>query len=184
MSWVYKGSKLGVAEVDRVVVQGYTKLIKGVTCTVVLDRVYEAGKLTESTHDYYAQDDKGNVWYFGEKSRNLENGKVVSKEGSWIAGTSGATAGIIMPVVSTVGQSYYQEFSAGVAEDQAEAVTLHAHAKTPFGSFKNCLETRKFTALEPDATEGKYYAAGIGVVKQQAFTGDQEFLKLVSFRTA
>src|SRR5215468_9146685 len=52
MIWVYKGVKNGVAERNRVVVQSYTRTLMGVTCTVVLDRVYEAGKLTEKTHDY------------------------------------------------------------------------------------------------------------------------------------
>jgi hypothetical protein len=181
MTWVYKGTKSGAPELNRVVVQGYTKQIKGVTCTVVLDRVYEDGQLTENTHDYYAQDVNGNVWYFGEKSRDLENGRVVSKEGSWIAGVNGAKAGIIMQAAPAVGQSYFQEFAAGVAEDQAEILALHAKARTPFAAFKNCLETREFTALEPGASEVKYYAAGVGVVRQQTLAGEQESLKLVSF---
>src|SRR5437763_3139859 len=80
-SYVYTGSKDGEPEVDRVLVTNTTKQILGVTTTVVLDRVYINGELAEKTYDHYAQDQAGNVWYFGEDSRELENGKVVSREG-------------------------------------------------------------------------------------------------------
>src|SRR5262245_14662701 len=141
MTWVYKGVKEGAALKDRIVVQNYTRQIKGVTCMVVLDRVYEDGELTEKTHDFFAQDTKGNVWYFGEQSRDIENGHVVSTEGSWEHGVNGAKAGIVMEANPAVGDKYAQENSPGIAEDQAEVLTLHARAKTPFGAFKNCLET-------------------------------------------
>ena len=50
----------------------------------------------EKTNDYFAQDKAGNVWYFGEDTKEFENGKVVSTEGTWRAGVDGATPGIIM----------------------------------------------------------------------------------------
>src|SRR5262249_33957244 len=134
MHWTYKGATDGQPEKNTVVVQSYTKLVKGVTCTAVLDRVYINGSLFEKTQDFYAQDDKGNVWYFGEASREIENGKVVSREGSWLAGVNGAKAGIIMPADPTIDGPYYQEFQPGVAEDQAQNLTVHAKARTPFGS--------------------------------------------------
>ena len=46
------------------------------------DRFLAAGS-TEDTFDWYAQDSDGNVWYLGEDSREIENGQVVSTEGSW-----------------------------------------------------------------------------------------------------
>lgn len=66
-----------------------TRNIMGVDCVVVDDRVTEGGELTEQTYDWYAQDEKGNVWYFGEYSKEYENGKVKSTEGSWEAGKDG-----------------------------------------------------------------------------------------------
>src|SRR5580765_7971633 len=59
MTWVYKGVKDGEPERNRVVVLQSTKVIMGVTCTIVLDRVYTNGKLTKRTHDWYAQDKQG-----------------------------------------------------------------------------------------------------------------------------
>jgi len=38
----------------------------GVSARVVLDTAYSDGILIEDTFDWYAQDDLGNVWYFGE----------------------------------------------------------------------------------------------------------------------
>jgi hypothetical protein len=64
--------------------------------TVVHDQVFLDGELTEDTFDWQAQDKQGNVWYFGEDTKELENGEVVSTEGSWEAGVNGAHPGIIM----------------------------------------------------------------------------------------
>ena len=75
-----------------------TKLIQGARCTVVDDRLYLHGRLEERTTDWYAQDEKGNVWYFGEDTAELDkHGRVTSTEGSWQAGVDGARAGIYMP---------------------------------------------------------------------------------------
>ena len=60
------------------------KVILGVRATVVDDRVYKKGRLAERTHDYYAQDKHGNVWYLGEDTATLKpNGKIESREGTW-----------------------------------------------------------------------------------------------------
>src|SRR2546423_2161367 len=181
--YVYKGVKNGAPEKNVVVViASYTRQVMGVTTTVVLDRVYESGKLTEKTHDYYAQDTFGNVWYFGEASRDLENGKVVSTEGSWEAGVKGARPGIIMQAKPNVGDEYRQEFATGVAADQAKVLTLNGRAKTPFAMFTHCLQTQESTVLEPGAVERKWFAAGVGNVRVQTVSGpDTEVVRLVSY---
>lgn len=72
-------------QIDTVTVTDKTKVIDGVTCTAVSDIVTDpkTGQLIEKTTDYYAQDKSGNVWYFGEDSAEYENGKLVTREGSW-----------------------------------------------------------------------------------------------------
>src|ERR1051325_3943388 len=81
-TYFYTGTDDGEPEIDRVTVTDATKQVMGVTTRVILDRVFVNGVLTEKTEDYYAQDGAGNVWYFGENSRELdETGKVVSREG-------------------------------------------------------------------------------------------------------
>src|SRR5919112_1630860 len=94
-TFVYQGNSGGNPERDVMSVTHSTKKVMGVKCVVVDDRVWAGGKLTEKTFDYYAQDKKGTVWYFGENSKAYKNGKV-STQGSWEAGKAGAKPGIIM----------------------------------------------------------------------------------------
>ena len=62
------------------------------------DRLYLRGKLAERTTDWYTKDDRGNVWYFGEATAELDaSGHITSTEGSWQAGVAGARPGIYMP---------------------------------------------------------------------------------------
>jgi hypothetical protein len=182
MTWVYRGMRNGVRETDRTVVLSDTKLITGVTTTVVLDTVYLRGKLAEQTFDWYAQDGAGNVWYFGEDTKEFDaKGNVTSTEGTWQTGVNGAAAGIIMEAHPQRGDVYHQEFAAGVAEDQAKVLSLGARVKSPFGKFHNCLKTSEFTPLQPNAVEQKFYAAGIGFIRSQTVRGSEsEVVRLVS----
>jgi len=141
-----------------------TRVVMGVTCVVVHAREYLDGELVEDTFDWFAQDLDGNVWYFGEDSKEIENGVVVSTEGSWEAGVDGARPGIIMLAAPWIGVTYEQEYAPGVAEDMATVVGLSDTATTPLGSFTGCVRTEDFTPLEPGVMEEKFYAPGLGVV--------------------
>ena len=120
------------------------------------------GNLTEKTFDYYAQDKKGNVWYFGEDTKEYENGKVVSTKGSWEAGVDGAKPGFIMQADPKVGETYRQEYYEGEAEDMAKVLSLSESVTVPYGSFDQVLVTKEWTPLEPGLVEHKYYAPGVG----------------------
>ena len=113
---VFEGTTDEGFEHIEVMVLNQTKTILGVSCRVVHDVVQIDGEVVEDTYDWYAQDLDGNVWYMGEDSSEIENGVVVSKDGSWEAGVDGALPGIVMladPKVSDTG--YRQEFLAGEA---------------------------------------------------------------------
>src|SRR3954462_2004891 len=125
---------------------------------------YGRGKLIEKTFNYYAQDKKGNVWYFGEDTREYKNGKVTSTKGSWEAGVDGAKPGIIMQAHPKVAQSYRQEYYKGEAEDMAKVLSLNESVTVPYGSFDRVLKTKEWTPLEPSYVEHKYYAPGVGQV--------------------
>src|SRR5262245_4979117 len=93
---VYTGVKDGQTQTDTVTVTDQTKVILGITATVVSDIATHDGALLEKTFDYYAQDDQGNVWYLGEDTTAfLPNGKT-DTSGSFTAGVDGAQPGIIM----------------------------------------------------------------------------------------
>ena len=154
-------------EVQDVVVIATTetkKLANGITARVVRDTVRSEGDVVEDTFDWYAQDSAGNVWYMGEDTAEFENGKIVSRAGSFEAGADGALPGIILPAQPQVGQNYRQEYLKGEAEDNGEVLGLNQLVEVPSGRYSNALLTRDTTTLEPDVVEYKLYAPGIGPV--------------------
>ncbi len=156
-----------------------TRVVDGVTVRVVRDRAYVGGDLVEDTRDFYAQDRRGNVWYFGENTKTLENGTVTSTKGSWLAGVNRAMPGIVMEAHPQVGDRYAQENAPGVAEDRAKVLSLDAHATVPYGSFDSLLKTRDFSPLEPSVVEHKKYLRGVGSILEKEVKGGQERLALV-----
>jgi hypothetical protein len=180
-TYVYRGIKDGEPSREVLRVTNRTKLIDGVRCTVLDDRLYLNGRLEERTSDWYAQDAKGNVWYFGEATAELDKqGRVRSREGSWQAGVDGARAGIFMPADPKVGQSFVQEFYAGHAEDHFRVEDLAASVSVPYTTSKEALLTKEWTPLEPGVIDHKFYVRGIGTVKEQTVKGGDELNELVS----
>ncbi len=178
-TFVYEGDTEDGFERNEVYVTDETKEILGVTCTVVDDRVWVDGELEEKTFDWFAQDKDGNVWYFGENSKEYEDGEVVSTEGSWEAGVDGAKPGIVMQGNPTVGETYRQEFYAGEAEDMAKVLALDASVSVAYGDFEDCLKTKEWTPLEPGVVEHKYYAPDVGMVLERLVEGGSGELELI-----
>ena len=179
-TYVYRGAQEGDPVRDTVRVLHRTRRIQGVRCTAVRDQVYVRGQLAERTTDYYAQDDHGTVWYFGEQTAELDaNGHVTSTEGTWRSGVHGARAGIFMPPHPRVGRTYQQEFLRGHAEDRFTITSRRAHVTTPYVTTGQALRTKEFTALEPGIFDAKLYVYGIGNVAEQSLTGPNEALQLV-----
>ena len=181
--WVYRGTKDGKPARDFVTVTRQTKTIDGAPCVAVSDRLYLSGRLEERTTDWYSQDAKGNVWYFGEATAELDRaGRVKSTSGSWRAGVKGARPGIFMFAHPKVGQSARQEYYKGQAEDHFKVLRLHAGVKVPYGSWRNALLTKEWTPLEPGTIDHKLYVRGIGTVLERTVRGGSERYELVAFR--
>lgn len=142
-----------------------TKKVMGVQTIVVHDTVTIDGKPSEDTYDWFAQDRDGNVWYFGEDSKEFKDG-AVDTGGSFEAGVDGALPGIVMLASPQVGDKYRQEYARGVAEDAGEIVSLQGSENTQLtGPASDLLVIRDSDLLEPDApAEKKYYARGIGLI--------------------
>jgi hypothetical protein len=142
------------------------KVVDGVETRVVEERETKDGELVEVSRNYFAICAKTNsVFYFGEDVDIYEDGRIVSHDGAWQAGTNGARPGIIMPGTVLLGARYFQEVAPDVAMDRAEVESLTRVVQTPAGRFMNVLETEETTPLEPNAEGFKYYAAGIGLIK-------------------
>ena len=170
---VYSGIKDGQTQRDTVTITNETKVILGVSVTVVSDIADHNGTLLEKTSDWYAQDKQGNVWYFGEDTvQYLPHGKT-DTSGSWEAGVNGAQPGIIM-------EADPQEYLAGEAEDTAWIVDRGGTVSVPYGKVRNVLTSLEATRLEPGAYDQKVYGPGIGIVLEQSLTGNPEVARLES----
>jgi hypothetical protein len=164
------------------------RTVMGIDCVVVRDTVRLEGVVIEDTRDWFAKDEDGNVWYFGEEVDNYEyddDGNLlgIDHEGAWEAGVDGAVPGIVMKAEPRVGDSYRQEYHEGEAEDMGAVIDTGDPVTLPGFDTMTCLKTRDWTPLEPDAIEFKWYARGLGVVREQ--TGDgSETVNLVDFAIA
>lgn len=176
---VYRGVRDGQTQVDRVTVTNETKVIGGVTATVIKDVATHGSTLLEKTTDWYAQDTQGNVCYLGEDTKAyLPNGQI-DRSGSWEAGVNGAVSGIIMEADPQIPDSYRQEYLQGEAEDTAWIVGRGGSLRVPYGTVHDVLTSLEHTALEPAVVDQKVYAPGLGIVLEQALAGGQEVAKLV-----
>ena len=84
--FVYRGSEGRQRLVEHLRITHDTKTIQGVQTIVISDVLHSNGRLAEATHDYYADDNGGTTWYFGEQTATYDkHGHVQSREGSWLA---------------------------------------------------------------------------------------------------
>jgi len=182
--WHYRGVDQDGGFTDNMRVTHRTKTIEGVRATVVHDVVLRHGKPREVTNDWYAQDRHGNVWYFGEDTKELDpHGNVTSREGSFKAGRDGARPGVLVAGHPRVGTTARQEYYKGHAEDHFKVLDRNARVSVPYVSSHNAVKTKEWTPLEPGILEHKYYVRGVGDVKEVTVKGPKERLRLVSFHS-
>ena len=184
--WVYKGVAEGEPPEEVVVVAttATKKLANGITARVVRDTARSEGQLIEDTIDYYAQDKAGNLWYMGEDTAEYENGKVVSRAGSWEAGKAGAMPGILLPALPRDGQKYRQEYKKGEAEDNGEVIATNTLVQVKTGRYKNSLVTMDTSNLEKTAVEYKFYAPAVGPLLALDVSGGATREELVKIEQA
>lgn len=174
-TFVYENKEAG--ESNTFTVTHETAVIDGVTCVVVQDTHYLNGKVIEDTIDWFAQDDQGNVWYFGEDTHTFDPGNPdpTSNHGSWVAGVDGAIAGIAMLANPEVGDAYAQELAPGIAEDHATVLARDATVHVGYGSFDGALKTLDVNPLDP-SQENKFYGEGVGNLLTTNADGEYEAL--------
>lgn len=143
-----------------------TESIGNIETRVVEERESVNGNLKEISRNFFALCTRTNtLFYFGEEVDMYEKGKVVSHDGAWRAGKDGASAGVMLPGLLLLGSRYYQEIAPKVAMDRAEIVAIDETVTTPSGTYRHCIKIEETTPLEPKAVEYKYYAPGVGLVK-------------------
>jgi hypothetical protein len=179
--WVYSETdKSGAVTKDVVEVKNRTKPIIGVGTTVVRDTATQGAKVVEDTRDWYAQDVCGNIWYFGENTKEYDNGQVSTK-GSWMSGVMGAEPGVVVAGDPQVGLTYREEYWTGKAEDAARILSLDEQVHVASGHYSNMMLTKNYTPLEPRGLEYKFYAPGVGPAEEITVSGGSDRAELQHF---
>jgi signal transduction histidine kinase len=161
---LHKTFKIGTQEIEAFVVE---------------DREWEDGQLAEVAVDYFAQDDAGTVFYLGEDVDEYQGGKLSSHEGSWLLGKDTQNPGVIFPGILKLGAKFKSEDVNKDINEDDEVVSMSEDVVTPAGSYKNCVKVKE--SLADGTTEYKYYAKGVGVVREVPSVGD---VRLISHKTS
>jgi hypothetical protein len=169
--WVYEGTSVeddGKVVPHRIIVTvtDLTKVISGVRTVVSYDLDYSDGELVEAELAFYAQDDNGNVWQFGEYPEEYEDGKLI-KAPAWIHGLKAARAGIIMQAQPRLGTaSFAQGWGPAVGwKDRGVTYQVGQKVTVPSGIYEDVLVIKESATGEPDAEQLKYYAPAVGNIR-------------------
>lgn len=130
-------------------------------------------EIVERTDDWFAQDDDGNVWYFGEAVENYEDGVLADTDGSWIAGSDGPP-GLIMPADPQVGDLFHSENIPDLVYEEDLVVSTTETVEGPSGPIEGAL---KIQETVEGTLEEKYWAPGYGEFR--AIVPDEEDVVLV-----
>lgn len=126
------------------------------------------GELVEISRNYLAFcKETADIFYFGEEVDIYENGKIINHEGAWRADEPGNKAGILIPGRIFTAARYYQEIAPEKAMDRAEIISSSEELTTPAGHFSHCLKTKETSGLNPNEQEYKYYAPGVGLIREE-----------------
>ncbi len=166
-------------------ISGLTKKIHGVTTVIAWDRDFLNGKLQEQELAFFAQDDAGNVWNFGEYPEEYEHGRFTGAPSTWIRGTDHAYGGIHMLARPTVGAQYREGLVPPIEFDDVSKVTGSGQTNCMNGTcYRHVLVVDETSPNDPaSGHQIKYYSPGVGLVRVGAHGGDStELLTLTGVR--
>jgi hypothetical protein len=187
--WVHEGTAVddeGNEFTRRIefTVTNLTKEIGGVNTIVAWIVDYNDDEIVEKEIAFYAQDNDGNVWYFGEYPEEYENGEFV-KASPWIHGIEDARAGIKMvpdPQLDT--PKYFQGWGPAVDwSDYGQIDQMGVETCVAVDCYQDVLVIAESSLGELDAYQLKYYARNIGEV-QVGWKGEdatKEELELIEY---
>lgn len=121
---------------------------------------FVGGRVSEVTLDWYAQDDDGAVWFFGEDVTRYEDGVLLDHEGSWLAGKDGPPA-MIMPADPQLGDVFRSENLPDFILEEVVVQDLGVTVDGPRGPVDGAMVGQELHILEGLA-ENKTFAPGYG----------------------
>lgn len=162
-----------------------SKRVDHVRTVVALDQDFRQGELQEQELAFFAQDDAGNVWNFGEYPEEYDNGTFTGAPSTWIRGTDGAYGGIHMLGRPKTGAQYREGLVPAIQFDDVSRVARTGQATCEqAGCYRQVLVIDETSPNDPaSGHQIKYYAPRTGLVRVAARGGDtQEFLTLAAVR--
>jgi hypothetical protein len=176
--WVFEGSTVeeGVKIPHRIefTITDLTKEILGVRTVVAWIVDVSNGQTVEKEIAFYAQDDDGAVWYFGEHPEEYKDGEFLTAP-TWIAGVEEAMPGVKMWPEPKVGMpSYFQGWGPTVEwSDYGTVDEIVKEICVPAGCYKDALIIAESSLDEVGIYQLKYYARGVGEIRT-GFRGQPE----------
>jgi ketosteroid isomerase-like protein len=160
------------------------KLVDGVQTVVAWDRDFIDGKLAEQELAFFATDDEGNVWNFGEYPEEYAAGKVTGAPSTWIRGVGGAYGGIHVLGNPGLTMQYLEGKVAAIDFwDVSRVVRLGGSSCEPLRCFKNVETVNEWSPNATDGIQVKFYAKGAGLVRVTFKGGNsQEVLAITGIR--
>lgn len=149
------------------VVTDQTKVINGVRTVVARDTDITDGEREELELTFYAQDDQGTVWYFGEYPEEYDESKIV-KSPVWLAGLRRARPGIVMPAEPRTGTPDFAEGWGGSDvnwTDRGRVARVGVKDCVRTGCYTDVVVVKEFNPDEPGREQLKYYAPGVGGIR-------------------
>jgi hypothetical protein len=168
--WSYEGYTTDFAEQMphrlAFTVTDLTKEIQGIRTRVAYIEDFSNGEVVEREIAFYAQDNDGNVWYFGEHPEEYDKDQLVDAP-TWIAGLKNAKAGIKMWADPKAGiPSYYQGWGPSVDwSDYAQVDQVGQETCVPVSCYQDVLVLAESSLGEGDIYQIKYYSRGVGEVR-------------------
>lgn len=159
-SWTYEESGAVDGTVTVRVLDDPTE-VDGVVTTAV-ERTAPDGT---SYVDRYAQDRRGNVWWFG-------------RDGVWQAGQDGAQAGLAVPATPRLGDGWRAAYGAGQVDVRVTVAAVGESVTTPAGRFEGLVALDVTDALGGADPTRVYLARGTGVVEEVSLEGPVSVLEL------
>jgi len=153
-----------------------TKVVNGVRTQVLWDRDFNEGALLEEELAFWAQDDFGNVWLFGEYPEEHAEDGTISAPSTWLAGNQEAAAGILMRANPQTGTSQYVQGEAPAVEflDVASVFAVNQSTCVPTGCYDGVLVIDEHDPNQQpqDGHQFKYHAPDVGIVQVTARGGE------------
>jgi len=169
--WIYEGTAVdeegnNFARRIEFSITDLTKEIVGVHTVVAWIVDYNNDAIIEKEIAFYAQDNDGNVWYFGEHPEEFKDGKFVDAP-TWLAGIEEAKAGIKMMAEPQVGTAkYFQGWGPAVEwSDYGNIQKMGQETCVPLDCYKDVMVIAESSLKEVGAAQFKYYVSGVGEIR-------------------